>query len=145
MDQPLFHLIIERWTSPALDLFMAAVSDVDVWKPLLIVVILAALIFSGFKARACIICLLISMLIAQQVTKILKSAIDRNRPKHVQSVRMVQLQKGHPEFMSLFKKPVVRRSDESDRKRGDSSFPSGHMTNNTVVALCLTLFFRRGW
>ena len=145
MDQTLFHLINERWTSPALDLFMAAASDVDVWKPLLIVVILAALIFGGFKARACIVCLLISMLIAQQVTKILKSAIDRNRPKHVQSVRMVQLQKGHPEFMSLFKKPVVRRSDESDRKRGDSSFPSGHMTNNTVVALCLTLFFRRGW
>jgi len=39
----------------------------------------------------------------------------------------------------------VRRSDESDRRRGDPSFPSGHMTNNTIAAICLTLFYRRGW
>src|SRR5947199_8647834 len=41
--------------------------------------------------------------------------------------------------------PLVRRSDESDRRRGDASFPSGHMTNNTIAAICLTLFYRRGW
>jgi undecaprenyl-diphosphatase len=58
---------------------------------------------------------------------------------------MVRLEKGRPEFMSLFKKPVVRRSDQSDRRRGDPSFPSGHMTNNTIAAICLTMFFRRGW
>jgi len=145
MDQSLFHFINEKWTHPALDLFMAAISDIDVWKPLLVMIILAALVFGGFKARACIVCLAISMLIAQQVTKVLKSAIDRDRPKHVQNVRMVRLEKGHPEFMSLFKPPVVRRSDQSDRHRGDPSFPSGHMTNNTVVAICLSLFYRRGW
>ena len=145
MDQTLFHLINERWTSPALDLFMAAVSDADVWKPLLIIVIFAALIFGGFRARACIFCLLITIFIAQPITNTLKSAINRKRPKQVASVRMVRLEKGRPEFMSIFKKPVVRRSDESDRKRGDGSFPSGHMTNNTIAAICLTLFYRRGW
>jgi undecaprenyl-diphosphatase len=145
MDQTLFHLINERWTSPALDLFMAAVSDADVWKPLLIIIIFAALIFGGFRARACIFCLLITIFIAQPITNTLKSAINRKRPKQVASVRMVRLEKGRPEFMSIFKKPVVRRSDESDRKRGDGSFPSGHMTNNTIAAICLTLFYRRGW
>jgi undecaprenyl-diphosphatase len=145
MDQTLFHLINERWTSPALDLFMAAISDADVWKPLLIIVIFAALIFSGFRARACIFCLLIAVVIAEPVTTTLKSAINRKRPKQVASVRMVRLEKGRPEFMSIFKKPVVRRSDESDRRRGDASFPSGHMTNNTIAAICLTLFYRRGW
>ncbi|HZR78857.1 MAG TPA: phosphatase PAP2 family protein, partial [Chthoniobacterales bacterium] len=25
------------------------------------------------------------------------------------------------------------------------SFPSGHMTNNTIAAICLSLFYRRGW
>src|SRR5947199_6871626 len=145
MDQTLFHLINERWTSPALDLFMAAVSDADVWKPLLVIVISAALIFGGFRARACIFCLLIAIFIAEPITNTLKSAINRKRPKHVASVRMVRLEKGRPEFMSIFKKPVVRRSDESDRRRGDASFPSGHMTNNTIAAICLTLFYRRGW
>ena len=145
MDQQLFHLINERWTSPALDLFMAALSDADVWKPLLLIVLFAALIFGGFRARACIFCLLITIFIAQPITNTLKSAINQKRPKHVASIRMVQLEKGRPELMSIFKKPVVRRSDESDRRRGDASFPSGHMTNNTIAAICLTLFYRRGW
>ncbi len=122
MDQQLFHLINERWTNPVLDLFMAAISDADVWKPLLIIVIFAALVFGGFRARACIFCLLIAIVIAEPVTNTLKSAINRKRPKHVDSIRMVRLEKGRPEFMSIFKKPVVRRSDESDRKRGDPSF-----------------------
>jgi len=145
MDQQLFHLINERWTSPALDLFTAAISDADVWKPLLLIVLFAALIFGGFRARACIFCLLITIFIAQPITNTLKSAINRKRPKHVASVRMVRLEKGRPELISIFKKPVVRRSDESDRRRGDASFPSGHMTNNTIAAICLTLFYRRGW
>jgi undecaprenyl-diphosphatase len=145
MDEQLFHLINERWTKPVLDLFMAAISDADVWKPLLIIVLFVALVFGGFKARACIFCLLITIVIAEPVTNTLKSAINRKRPKHVESVRMVRLEKGRPEFMSIFKKPVVRRSDASDRKRGDPSFPSGHMVNNTIAAICLTLFYRRGW
>jgi membrane-associated phospholipid phosphatase len=144
MDQQLFHLINERWTNPALDLFMAAISDADVWKPLLIIIIFAALVFGGFRARACIFCLLIGIVIAEPVTNTLKSAINRRRPKHVDSVRMVKLEKGRPEFMSIFKKPVVRRSDESDKKRGDPSFPSGHMVNNTIAGICLTIFYRRG-
>ena len=37
MDQAVFHLINERWTHPALDLFMAAISDVTIWKPFLVV------------------------------------------------------------------------------------------------------------
>jgi hypothetical protein len=45
MDQAIFHLINEEWTSPALDLFMAAISDVEIWKPVLIAVGLYALVF----------------------------------------------------------------------------------------------------
>jgi len=102
-------------------------------------------LFGRFRARACIACLLITIVLAQPITETLKRAINRPRPKHAQSVRMVRLEKGRPEFMSIFKKPVVRFSDESDKRRGDSSFPSGHMTNNTIAAIILTLFYRRGW
>src|SRR5437899_1048476 len=136
MDQTLFHLINERWTSPALDLFMGAISDVAIWKPLLVVIVLAALVVGRFKTRACIFCLLLSLFITQQVTTFLKTAINRHRPKHVQSVRMVYLQSVQPPFMKLFKEPVIRQSDNSDRNRGDPSFPSGHMTNNTTIAVC---------
>src|ERR1700757_1511357 len=104
MDQQLFHLINDRWTNPALDLFMAAISDADVWKPLLIIVIFAVLVFGGFKARACIFCLLIAIVIAEPITNTLKDMINRKRPKHVDAVRMVRLEKDRPEFMSIFKK-----------------------------------------
>jgi undecaprenyl-diphosphatase len=145
MDQTLFHLINDHWTNPILDLFMAAISDIDIWRPLLLIIVIAALIFGGFKARACILCLLISVAIAQQVTNFLKSAISRDRPSHVQGVRMVRLQKANPEFLALFKKPIIY-SERLERVRGGPSFPSGHMTNNSVIAMCLTIFYRRrGW
>ncbi|MDQ2824689.1 MAG: phosphatase PAP2 family protein, partial [Verrucomicrobiota bacterium] len=146
MDQAIFHLINEQWTNPVLDLFMAAVSNIEIWKPLLILIALGILIFGGFKGRAFVFCLLLSLVIAEQVTSVLKSAVDRRRPKQVQIVRMVELQKARPEFLTLFKKPTVRFSTQSDRHRSGPSFPSGHMTNNTVIAVCCTLFYRRrGW
>jgi undecaprenyl-diphosphatase len=143
MDQALFHLINQPWTNPALDLFMAAMSNIDIWKPFLAIIVLLALVFGGFKARACILCLLIALLISEQVTNILKSAFGRHRPKQVESVRLVQLQRARPEFLTLFKKPTIRYSDETDRDRSGPSFPSGHMTNNTAIATCLTVFYRR--
>ena len=72
-------------------MFMAAISDADVWKPLLIIVLFAAVVFGGFRARACIFCLLVGIVIAEPVTNTLKSIINRPRPKHVDSVRMVRL------------------------------------------------------
>jgi undecaprenyl-diphosphatase len=146
LDQTLFHLINEQWTSPKVDLFMAAVSNSEMWKPLFIAIGLSMLLFGGFKARAFIICLLLSLMIAELFTGLLKSTVDRHRPKQVESVRMVELQRTRPQFMSLFKKSAIRFSDQSDRNRAGPSFPSGHVTNNTVIAVYCTLFYRRrGW
>src|SRR5262249_32701661 len=87
-----------------------------------------------------------TLLMVTQVTNALKSAINRSRPKQAQSVRLVELQKARPKFMTLFKEPAIRFSDASDRNRSGPSFPSGHVTNNTAAAVCLTLFYRkRGW
>ena len=104
------------------------------------------MVFGGFKARAFTICLAISLAIAGMVTSALKSSVGRHRPKHVQIVRMVELQKAWPKFLTLFKKPVIRFSDSSDRTRSGPSFPSGHTVNNTIAATYFTLFYRRrGW
>jgi undecaprenyl-diphosphatase len=145
LDETLFHLINEGWTNPVLDLFMAALSNVEIWRPLLIGVLIFMLVFGGFRGRACVCCILATVLVAEQFTGVLKSAFDRRRPKQVQSVRLIELQSTRPAFMTLFKKPAIRFSDTSDRKRAGPSFPSGHMANNTAIALCLTFFYRRGW
>lgn len=146
MDQVIFHLINERWTAPALDLFMAAISNVEIWKPVLIVLVLYALVFLGFKGRAFVFCLLVTLVSAEQLlVRPLKSAIDRRRPKQVQAVRMVQLEPASPQFMTLFKKPTIRYSDHTDQAKSGPSFPSGHTTNNVIIATICALFFRRGW
>ena len=146
MDQALFHLINERWTHPILDLFMAAISHVEIWKPLFVLAAAALLIWGGFHGRAFLVCVLLSLLIAEQVTGALKAMVDRRRPKQVQRVRMVELQRANFEFLRMFKQPTVRYSARRDENRGGPSFPSGHTTNNTVIAVCCTLFYRRrGW
>jgi undecaprenyl-diphosphatase len=146
LDQTLLHLINQQWTSPALDLFMAALSDSAIWEPLFIAVGVSALLFGGFRARAFVICLGLSLVIASQVTGLLKSAVDRHRPKHVEHVRMVKLQRIRPAFLTLFKKPTIRFSDSSDRNRSGRSFPSGHVNTNSVIAVFCTVFYRRfGW
>jgi undecaprenyl-diphosphatase len=144
MDQVIFHLINERWTNSVLDLFMAAISNVEIWRPVLIGLLVYALVFMGFKGRAFVLCLLLILFISEQLlVRPLKSAIDRRRPKQVQTVRMVQLERTRPEFMTLFKKPTIRFSDESDRTSSGPSFPSGHVTDNVIIATICTLFFRR--
>jgi undecaprenyl-diphosphatase len=147
MDQAIVHLINERWTHPALDLFMAAVSDVEIWKPLLIVAGVCVLIFGGFKGRAFIICLALALVFADFfLVSTLKTAIDRRRPKQVQKVRMVQLERSHPQFLTIFKRPAIRYSDETDRTKSGPSFPSGHVTDNVIIGTMCVLFFRRwGW
>jgi undecaprenyl-diphosphatase len=147
MDQWLFHLINEQWTHPALDLFMAAISDVEIWKPFLIVLALCILIFGGFKGRAFVICLALALMVADYfLVSTLKTAIDRRRPKQVQKVRMVQLERTRPQFLTLFRKPTIRYSDETDRDKSGPSFPSGHVTDNVIIGTICFLFFRRwGW
>ena len=126
---------------------MAAMSDVQIWKPLLVVVALYALIFRGFKGRAFVLCLLITLGISDTfVVPNLKSAIGRLRPKQTETVRLVELQPAQPKFLTLFKPPRIHFSDAAERTRSGPSFPSGHVTDNVVIAMCCTLFFRRwGW
>src|SRR5215467_1815511 len=111
MDQTLFHLINQQWTSPVLDLFMAGLSDSQIWRPFLATIGICALLFGGFKARAFLICLIAALAIAGLITTTLKSAVARHRPKQVQTVRMVQLQRAHPKFLTLLEKPTIRFSD----------------------------------
>jgi undecaprenyl-diphosphatase len=147
MDQTIFHLINDQWTNPVLDLFMAVMSDIKIWRPVFVGIGLYLLIFGGFKERAFLFSVLIALAICSHLlVGPLKSALDRRRPKQVERVRMVQLQKANPKLLTIFKKPTVRFSDQTDRAKSGPSFPSGHMANNTVIAVMCVLFFRRwGW
>lgn len=123
---------------------MAALSDSEIWKPVFIGVALFAAIFGGFKGRTFLLCAAIALVVTSQLTvNPLKYLVDRRRPKQIETVRMVELIKAHPAFMKMFHRPRVRYSDDADRDKSGPSFPSGHMNNNTVIALCCTIFWRR--
>lgn len=125
---------------------MAAISNIDLWKPLIVLLVLYALIFAGFKGRALVFCIGLALLVNSGITSSLKKFVDRRRPKQVERVRMVEMAKARPEFLSLFKKVTIRYSGDRDRGRSGPSFPSGHVNNNVTVALVLCFFFRRwGW
>ncbi len=125
---------------------MAAISNPDIWTPLIVLLGLYALIFAGFKGRALVFCLGLALFFNAAVTSTVKNFVDRRRPKHVERVRMVVQAKASPKFLALFKPVTIRYSDASDRTRSGPSFPSGHVTTNATIALVLTLFFRRwGW
>jgi undecaprenyl-diphosphatase len=75
-----------------------------------------------------------------------KSAVNRRRPKQTQPVRMVHLERTRPAFLTLFKKPAIRISDQADHTKSGPSFPSGHVTDNVIIGTMCVLFFRRwGW
>ena len=125
---------------------MAAISDVKIWIPLIVLLVLYALIFGRFKGRALLFCVGLALFLNASLTDEIKSLVDRKRPKQVQRVRMVELAKARPKFLALFKPVTIRYSDASDRKRSGPSFPSGHVTNNVTIAVILSFFYRRwGW
>ncbi len=125
---------------------MAGISNLEIWKPLILVIVLYATIRGGFKGRAFVCAVALGLLISNQVTvRLLKSAVDRKRPKQSQTVRMVQLERTRPEFLSLFRRPTIRYSDATDRTKSGPSFPSGHVNDNVVIATAAALFFRWGW
>jgi len=125
---------------------MAAISNINIWRPLIILLVLYALIFGRFKGRALVFCLGFALLLNANLTSTLKRFVDRRRPKQVEQVRMVELAKANPEVLALFKPLKIRYSEQKDRERSGPSFPSGHVTNNVTAAVILAFFFRRwGW
>jgi undecaprenyl-diphosphatase len=149
VDQAIFHLINERWTSPVLDLFMAALSDLAIWTPLLVALALYALIRGGFKGRAFVSCVGLTIIFSEVVLiHNLKPAVGRPRPKQAETVRLVELPKARPKVLALLKPLRIHYSTERDRRaQGEgTSFPSAHVVNNFVAATFCLLFFRRwGW
>ena len=143
MDEKVFHLINEQWTNPVFDLFMPAISYSDIWTPFFVISAIAFLIFDGFRGRAFVFCTAIALALSNAAVDPLKHTIERPRPKQVQTVRMIELEKTRPKILSIFKKPIIRVSTEDERARSGASFPSGHTNNNTVIALCCTIFYRR--
>src|SRR5207253_11250667 len=117
MDEKLFHLINEQWTNPALDLFMPLISSSEIWTPFILIAAVALLIFAGFRGRAFVFCTALSLGLSNAAVDPLKHAIGRPRPKQVETMRMIELEKPQPMTLTILKKPNVSVSTAAERTR----------------------------
>src|SRR5439155_20242148 len=136
------HSLTQQWTDPPFDLFIPLISYAEIWTPFFLITPLALLRFDGFRGRAVVFCTGLTLGLSNVAVDPLKHTIGRQRPKQVQTVRMIELEKAQPMILTIFKKPHVRVSTAAERARSGASFPSGHTNNNTVIGICCTIFYR---
>jgi undecaprenyl-diphosphatase len=154
MDERLFVLINRQWTNPALDRIMAAVSALDVWAPLIVLIVILAAWLGGKRARMFLVALALLLAVGDGLMdRTLKHWIHRLRPYQAMAgVREVDLSRhARPRFLALMEplsvaiSPVPNDPGAADDSPG-RSFPSSHTVNNFCVAVALSVFYRRrGW
>jgi undecaprenyl-diphosphatase len=147
LDQRLFlHLNADHgW--PGLDKLMAVLSSLDFWFPVMVLVALVVVWRGGFRARAMVACLLLSVaLIEGLFVKPLKQAFGRPRPSEsLAAARIVSLAPVEPEILALAEPVRVRPAKVSSPPKPGKSFPSGHTANMFCFATVLAAFYgKRG-
>jgi undecaprenyl-diphosphatase len=147
LDQRLFlHLNADHgW--PGLDKLMAVLSSLDFWFPVMVLVALLVVWKGGFRSRAMVVCLLISIALVEGLfVNPLKRAFGRPRPSEsLASARIVSLAPVEPEILALTEPVRVRPAKVSSPPKPGKSFPSGHTANMFCFATVLAAFYgKRG-
>lgn len=130
---------------PWLDTAWAVLSSFDLWLPAFIVVGLVVAWRGGFRARAMLVCLLLSVGIMEgAVIGPLKRAFDRDRPRYVvDGARFIDLAAVKPRILALGRPLQVTPTDTSiPAPEAGRSFPSGHTWNMFCFATVLAAFYR---
>src|SRR6201985_336226 len=145
MDITLLFLINREWINPFFDWLMAVMTNFDLWRPLLFILIPLLFWRGGFWWRAFVFATLVTLGVADGIcTEVTKRLVDRPRPMQaLADVREVALARTHPQVLAVFQAPDVELSPTPGEKIVGRSFPSGHAVNNSVLATLAILFFGR--
>jgi undecaprenyl-diphosphatase len=143
-DLTLLHLINREWAHPLLDWLMPAVSAINAWLPLIILIVLLVLWHQGKRGLKLVLCIASAIGISDGIiAHTLKDSIGRVRPRNaVEGILVRDLGKTSPEFMRLFATPTQRPSAPRGETRGNS-FPSSHVMNLFAAATVIAFFHRR--
>lgn len=144
LDQSLFLYLNADRGMPGLDKLMAVFSSLGFWLPMMVLAVLLVLWCGGFRARAMVVCLLLSVaLIESLFVKPLKDAFGRPRPTDVlPQARMISLAPVKPEILALAEPVRVRPAKIKGPPKAGRSFPSGHTANMFCFATILAVFYR---
>ncbi|MFZ4116553.1 MAG: phosphatase PAP2 family protein [Chthoniobacterales bacterium] len=147
MDHFLQHWINREMTSPVMDHFMAVITNFSLWRPIIIVAVMASLLFGHFRVRIMLLALLITLgLTDGMIVNGMKHLVGRPRPFQVEpGTRVVKLVPASPQIKTLLLTPNVDfwlTPPPGTTVRG-VSFPSSHAANIFVLATVIFLFYRR--
>ena len=144
LDQQLFLLLNADRGRPWVDTLWAVLSSLHFWLPLLIAGGLLIAWRGGFRGRAMLACLLLSIGIMEGgIINPLKNTISKQRPYHVLSeARVVKLEETTPRWLAAIRPPVIRAGNPAEAPALGKSLPSGHTSNMFCFATVLTVFYR---
>jgi undecaprenyl-diphosphatase len=145
LDQQLFLFFNAERGLPLLDLVLAVLSSFDFWLPFLIGAGLLVLWRGGFRGRAMLVCLLVSVAIMEAgLVNPLKSAIGRARPNNVlPEARSIGLAAVTPRLLALAHPARIKPARVDQPPRPGKSLPSGHTANMFCFGTVLAVFY--GW
>ena len=144
LDQQLFLLLNADRGRPWADTLWAVLSSLHFWLPMLIAGGLLIAWRGGFRGRAMLACLLLSIGIMEGgIINPLKKTISKQRPYHVLSeARVVKLEETTPRWLAAIRPPVIRAGNPAEAPAVGKSLPSGHTSNMFCFATVLTAFYR---
>ena len=144
LDQQLFFFLNTDRGLPWLDKAWAVLSSFDFWLPAFILAGLLVAWRGGFRARAMLACLLLSVgLMEGGIINPLKKTIGRQRPlDSLAGARSVSLAPVEPKVLALAEPLKIKPGDPSDPPAVGKSLPSGHTSNMFCFATVLTVFYR---
>jgi membrane-associated phospholipid phosphatase len=144
LDQQLFFFFNADRGWPWLDKAWAVLSSLDFWMPFLVLAGLLIAWRGGFRGRAMLACLLLSIGIMEGgIINPLKKTIDRHRPlDSLAEARHVKLGPAEPKILALVQPLEIRPGDPIDPPDVGKSLPSGHTSNMFCFATVVTAFYR---
>jgi undecaprenyl-diphosphatase len=144
LDQQLFSFLNADRGLPWLDKSWAILSSLDFWMPFLVLAGLLVAWRGGFRARAMLACLLLSIGIMEGgVINPLKKTIDRQRPADsLADMRYIKLADAKPKILALAQPLNIQPGDPIDPPEVGKSMPSGHTSNMFCFATVVTAFYR---
>ena len=144
-DQDLFWKMNRDWVHPVLDWLMPVLSAIDVWVPVLALVLVVYVWRMRVKGVVLLVALTLALAVSDGVVgKSLKSLIGRARPRDVMSEVVIRdVAKAKPRMLALFKPTVSKLSKVKEPATSGNSLPSNHTMNLFAAATVVALFYRR--
>lgn len=122
---------------------MAVLSSLDFWLPAMILAGLLIVWKGGFRGRAMVLCLLLSVgLIEGLFVNPLKKTFGRPRPSDsVAAARIISLERVKPAILALGHPVRIKKAKVANPPKPGKSFPSGHTANMFCFATVVAVFY----